>query len=525
MNTIIILEWYIITLLVGMLLAFIVYYKWNRRHLELLAAKLPGPETLPVFGNLFYFLGITNEDFIYKIAEVGQEYRKEAVVRYWLGPYLVIGIYKHEHLEATCCNPRVIDKSALFSFFQSRSKGAFTLSGEVWKRQRKTVNKMFLGNVMENYVKVFNEQSLMLVEHLKKKTGLGTFDVSHSLMRCTLEVICRTSLGVNMNLIEDNNVTFPEDVSRSSEIILERMYKPWLYPSFIFKMTKTGKEMFRHIDRIHQFTITVIKRRRQILKERKTMHKDTEENGFHNHGNKDEDKFEAAPYIDSFLDCDIEKNVDDHELALEALDVIIGGMDTSAVSDSYVLIMLGIYKNWQDKVHREIDELFGNSDRYVTVDDLGHLTNLEMVIKEVLRLYSAPHTLRLLTEDVKLDKFTLPAGAIIYLSFYLLHRDEDYWSNPHEFYPNHFLPENISSRPKHSFLPFSIGPRGCPGLRYGMASMKVLLTNILRKFKVECDLKFEEMKHKPGLMLELVGGYPIRLIPRQPFIYHDSCND
>lgn len=52
-----------------------------------------------------------------------------------------------------------------------------------------------------------------------------------------------------------------------------------------------------------------------------------------------------------------------------------------------------------------------------------------------------------------------------------------------------------------------------------MISMKIILTRILRRFRVECDLKYEDMKYKPSLMLELVGGYPIRLIPRTDFYY------
>lgn len=62
-----------------------------------------------------------------------------------------------------------------------------------------------------------------------------------------------------------------------------------------------------------------------------------------------------------------------------------------------------------------------------------------------------------------LDDYTIPVGAIIYITTFLVHRSKDYWSHPKQFYPEHFLKENISSRPKFSFLPFMAGPRGCPG--------------------------------------------------------------
>lgn len=75
--------------------------------------------------------------------------------------------------------------------------------------------------------------------------------------------------------------------------------------------------------------------------------------------------------------------------------------------------MLGIYKNWQDKIHKEIDGIFGNSNRPVSMNDLGKLEQLEMVIKEVLRLYAPQHTFRLSTEDVKFGKIYLYTNNIL----------------------------------------------------------------------------------------------------------------
>lgn len=45
-----------------------------------------------------------------------------------------------------------------------------------------------------------------------------------------------------------------------------------------------------------------------------------------------------------------------------------------------------------------------------------------------------------------------------------MHRDPKYWSHPNSFHPEHFLPENVASRPKYSYMPFSYGLRSCPGM-------------------------------------------------------------
>lgn len=44
-------------------------------------------------------------------------------------------------------------------------------------------------------------------------------------------------------------------------------------------------------------------------------------------------------------------------------------------------------------------------------------------------------------------------------------RDPKLYERPEEFYPDHFLPEAVASRPKNAFLTLSYGSRGCPGKR------------------------------------------------------------
>lgn len=59
----------------------------------------------------------------------------------------------------------------------------------------------------------------------------------------------------------------------------------------------------------------------------------------------------------------------------------------------------------QDKVYNEIYNVFGESDRDVTPDDMFQFKYLEMVIKETLRLYPPGAIFsRIITENIKLGK-------------------------------------------------------------------------------------------------------------------------
>jgi cytochrome P450 len=63
----------------------------------------------------------------------------------------------------------------------------------------------------------------------------------------------------------------------------------------------------------------------------------------------------------------------------------------------------------------------------------------------------------------------------------LLHRHKLYWENPDAFIPERFLPDQ--PRPdKCLYLPFSVGPRVCLGLRFGLTESILCLAILAQKY-------------------------------------------
>lgn len=82
------------------------------------------------------------------------------------------------------------------------------------------------------------------------------------------------------------------------------------------------------------------------------------------------------------------------------------GQDTLATAVSWALFCLGNDSKIQEKVHQELNEVYGNSNNPPTTKEIAELKYLERVVKETLRLYpSVPFVSRNLSEDVTIGTF------------------------------------------------------------------------------------------------------------------------
>jgi len=96
-----------------------------------------------------------------------------------------------------------------------------------------------------------------------------------------------------------------------------------------------------------------------------------------------------------------------------------------------------------------------------------------------------------------------------------MHRQAYLYPNPEVFDPDNFLPEKTANRHYYAFVPFSAGPRSCVGRKYAMLKLKIILSTIMRNFRIKSDIKESDFRLQADIILKRAEGFKIRLEPRK----------
>lgn len=474
-------------------LIFVPVFQWwiKRARFARKINKIPGPKAYPFIGTTYAFFGKKHHELFYVIDERTRKYPE--IHRIWTGLRPEVRISKPEYVEAVIGASKHMEKSRGYDFlFEWLGEGLLTSKGERWFKHRKLITPTFHFNILDGFCDVFSEQGAIMAQRLDPYADTGkAVDIFPFVTKAALDIICETAMGVKVNAQKEGENAYVEAIYEMSELFVERTVKPWLQSDFVFKLTDYGRRHKKALEIVHGYTKKVIRDRKEAL-----LKKDVRNGKSAANGNAGDDSFYGSKKRLAFLDLLIEgKQLTDDDIREEVDTFMFEGHDTTTAGMSWALFLLALDQGIQEQVYQEIDSIFAGSDRPATMKDFGEMKLLERCLKETLRLYpSVSFFGRKISEDITLGKYHIPAGTLMGIHAYHVHRDERFFPDPEKFDPDRFLPKNSENRHPFAYIPFSAGPRNCIGQKFAILEEKAIVSSVLRKFRVRASNTREDQK-------------------------------
>nr|XP_019562040.2 cytochrome P450 4c21-like [Aedes albopictus] len=436
----------------------------------------------------------------------------ERMFRHLLGPIMGIGVSHPDLMQKVLSHPDCLEKPFFYKFIQLEN-GIFSAEYKLWKSQRKALNPAFNMKILNSFIPIFEDCSRRMVAELNKCVHGGTVDMFQFTSKCTLEMVCATTLGSNV-LERKGSDEFLRSIEGLFELVGNRMLSIELFPNFIYRFTRFHRKELKIRKQIEEFAGKIIDEKRiehlSSIATQQQLHSSTPQ--------EDADIIRKPQiFIDQLFSLsDSSRPFTDQEILHNVLTIMIAGNDTSGLGVAHACLFLAIYPEIQQKVYDEVIKHFPSSNidhLALDADTLRQLEYTEMFLKEVLRHCPvAPTIARQNLKELELDGVRIPAGNLLTFSFFALHRRKDIWGpDADKFDPENFTPGRCDGRHPYAFMPFSSGSRNCIGGRYAMISMKVMIVYIVRSFLLKTELRHSDLKYKFGMTLKLPFAHAIQV--------------
>ncbi|XP_077301271.1 cytochrome P450 4d2-like [Arctopsyche grandis] len=383
--------------------------------------------------------------------------------------------------------------------------GILSTTGPLWKKHRQIVNPAFNRRALNSYQHINDKHAKNLVKSLMKFCDTGKLtDVIQYCKRCSGDVFAEGLFEVEMMFYKgdkDHVLSFTNDIT---ELIHDRMTKFWQEWDFTYRLSQNFKIQDIYLKEYRKVFHTLIKE-----KIRKYTQKKQDEN--FDPSEIQENLQKNRTVFETLCDAMINGQIEEQEILDEFDNIYNPAMDTTYSVIGFFMMILGMHKNCQDKLWNEIKEFYKyDMEAKVETEHLCHLPYLEMCFKELMRFFpTGPVVTRYVKKEFKLKTrdITIPAGTHLILSYFIVHRNPEYWQNPDKFMPERFSTENAKNRPNFAYVPFSLGQHSCIGQRFAMDMLRTVGVHLIRNFEFHSDLTMEELKLKSDFSTRSALGY------------------
>lgn len=416
--------------------------------------------------------------------------------------------------------------------------GVVIASGEHWRYLRALISPSFsTGRLREMQPKLLKCITVM-TECLNEKIGAtGEFDcdIRAILGALTMDIICSTSFGIDMQTLRNMETEFTKHAKVVSTLNIESNpinALPLIIPGIkrVFEFLDLDYVDKKSLNYVRNAVTDMINHRKTQVD---TTFKDTLSSLMNAHKRQNEadcngnttqvvnrnissaskDDETGEKYKNEYQKYK-ERGLNDDELAANALIVLMAGYDTTATTLTWMCYLLATNPDIQEKLVGEIDNIIGSDDP--DYEQATKLEYLDWFLCETLRLYPAANrTGRDACVDTEVCGYKVQNGLSITVPIYAIHRMPEYWDKPDECIPERFSPENRHKINPYVYIPFGVGPRACVGMRMAQMMCKIIMVKFLQHFCIQvCDKTENPPVLEKSLLTKPVNGMYLKLVSR-----------
>jgi cytochrome P450 len=208
------------------------------------------------------------------------------------------------------------------------------------------------------------------------------------------------------------------------------------------------------------------------------------------------------------------------QLQDELLMLSVLGHKTTATALTWTFYLLSGSRTVEDRLHQEI--VTNRGGHTATLEDLPKLGYVRQVLEESMRLYPPTWIIgRVALQDDIIGGYTLPAGATVLLSPYLLHRHPGFWEESETFNPDRFSRDRMAGGPFPAYLPFGDGDRICIASHFAMMQMSLVLAEVVANYHLELA-PGPHPQPRPRAVLRPHNGLKMFLHPRTGMVHANA---
>ena len=339
--------------------------------------------------------------------------------------------------------------------------GLLTVEGDAWKAQRRALAPMFSPRQVANFAAPMHKVARAAAERIAGAAADRPLAFDTEMTLTTLQVLEQTlfsqGLGRSATDFQRAVTRYFDTFGRIDPLDLLGA------PDFIPRLSRLrGRDSLAFFDNAVEM---IVEARKQLI------------------ASGAEPPTDLLTLLLRAADPETGQKMSERDVRSNIVTFIGAGHETTSNALTWATFLLSQSPYWRQRVEAEADEAF---DPDSDADPSAALPVTRAVIEEALRLY--PPASIVLREAIGEDWLCgrrIPAGTVVTLAPYVVHRHRRLWKDPDLFDPSRFLGENREKIDRFAYFPFGAGPRVCIGMAFALQEAVIVLANLIRRFRFE----------------------------------------